>query len=151
MHVPIIKDGEIKYFLNAILYPAPLTDLILEQKLPSGWLATIIDRNQVIVARTREFEKFFGKPASSTFASQAKQNQEATWRGTTLDGSAVFAAHHRSDFSGWTVGLSSPAAVVDAPLRTLLMVAGGGGVVFLLGALSLATNLGRRIAEPAAA
>jgi PAS domain S-box-containing protein len=151
VHVPVLKDGKIKYFLNAILYPAPLTDLILQQKLPSGWLATIIDRNQVIVARTREFEKFFGKPASSIFASQAKQYQEATWRGTSLDGSAVFAAHHRSDFSGWTVGLASPAAMVDAPLRRLLMVAGAGGAVLLLGALSLATNLGRRIAEPVSA
>jgi PAS domain S-box-containing protein len=151
VHVPIVKDGKIKYFLNAVLYPAPLTDLILEQKLPSGWLATIIDRNQVIVARTREFEKFFGKPASATFASQAKQQQEATWHGTTVDGSAVFAAHHRSDFSGWTVGLASPAAVADAPLRTLLMVAGAGGVLLLLGALSLAIDLGRRIAEPASA
>jgi PAS domain S-box-containing protein len=151
VHVPVLKEGEVKYFLNAILYPAPLTDLILEQKLPSGWLATIIDRNQVIVARTRAFEKFFGKPASSTFASQAKQHQEGIWRGTTVDGSAVFAAHHRSNFSGWTVGLASPAAVVDAPLRTLLMVAGAGGVVLLVGAFSLATDLGRRIAEPVSA
>ena len=151
VHVPVLKDGEIKYFLNAILYPAPLTDLVVEQKLPSGWLATIIDRNHVIVARTREFEKFFGKPASSTFASQAKQHQEATWRGTTVDGSAVFAAHHRSDFSGWTVGLGSPAEVVDAPLKKLLMVVGVGGMVLLLGALSLATDLGRRIAEPISA
>jgi PAS domain S-box-containing protein len=151
VHVPVLKEGEVKYFLNAILYPAPLTDLILEQKLPSGWLATIIDRNQVIVARTRAFEKFFGKPASSTLASQAKQHQEGIWRGTTVDGSAVFAAHHRSNFSGWTVGLASPAAVVDAPLRTLLMVAGAGGVVLLVGAFSLATDLGRRIAEPVSA
>src|SRR5438309_8718030 len=27
VHVPILKDGEVKYFLNAIFYPAPLTDL----------------------------------------------------------------------------------------------------------------------------
>jgi PAS domain S-box-containing protein len=151
VHLPVLRHGQVKYFLNAVLYPAPLTDLILHQKLPSSWIATIIDRNQVIVARTRDFEKFFGKPASSMFASQAKQYQEATWRGTTLDGLAVVAALHRSDFSGWTVGLASPAAEVDAPLRKSLMLTGAGGLVLLLAALALATSLGRRIEEPVSA
>src|SRR5918996_651860 len=151
VHLPVLKDGQLKYFLNAILYPGPVTDLILQQKLPSGWIATIIDRNQIIVARTRDSERFFGKPASATFASQAKQNQEATWRGTTLEGAAVVAALHRSDFSGWTVGLASPAAEIDAPLRKSLMLTGAGGLVLLLAALALATSLGRRIEEPVSA
>jgi PAS domain S-box-containing protein len=148
VHVPVLKSGEIKYFLNAILYPAPLTDLILEQKLPSDWIATIIDRNQIIVARTRDLGKFFGKPASSTFASQATQRQEATWHGTSLDGSAVFAALHRSDFSGWTVGLARPAEEVNASLRKSLMVTGAGGMLILLVALALATHVERQIEKP---
>jgi PAS domain S-box-containing protein len=151
VHVPVLKDGQVKYFLNAVLYPAPLMDLILQQKLPSGWIATIIDRNQAIVARTRDVEKFFGKPASAMFASKAKQHQEASWRGTTLDGSEVVAALHRSDFSGWTVGLASPAAEVDASLGKSLMLTGAGGLVLFLAALALAITLGRRIAEPVSA
>jgi len=34
VHVPVLKDGAVKYILNAIFYPAPLTDLLLQQKLP---------------------------------------------------------------------------------------------------------------------
>jgi protein-histidine pros-kinase len=151
VHVPALKDGEVKYVLNAVFYPAPLTDLLLQQKLPSGWVATIIDGNQTIVARTRDIEMIFGKPAPSMFAAQAKQHQEAAWRGTTVDGAAVVAALHRSDFSGWTVGLASPAAEVDAPLRKMLMLTGAGGLVLLLFALALAAALGRRIAEPVSA
>ena len=151
VHLPVLKDGQLKYFLNAILYPDPLTDLILQQKLPSGWIATIIDKNQIIVARTRDSEKFFGKPASSTFASWAKQNQEATWGGTTLEGSAVVGALHRSDFSGWTVGLAGPTAEIDAPLRKSLMLVSAGGAMLLLAGLALAVIVGRKIAEPVAA
>jgi PAS domain S-box-containing protein len=151
MHVPVLKEGEVKYVLNAVFYPAPLTDLLLQQKLPSGWIATIIDRNQVIVARTRDIEKYFGKPASSMFAAQAKQYQEASWRGTTRDGSAVVVALHRSDFSGWTVGLASPTEEVDLPLKNSLMLTGAGGLALLLAALGLAAALGRRIAEPISA
>ena len=151
LHVPVLKDGEVKYVLNAIFYPGPLTDLLLQQKLPSGWIATIIDRNQTVVARTRNVEKFFGKPASPSFTAQAKQYQEANWRGTTLDGIAVVAALHRSDLSGWTVGLASPAEEVDAPLWKSLMLTGAGGLALLLAALGLAAAVGRRIAAPVSA
>jgi PAS domain S-box-containing protein len=151
VHVPIVKDGEVKYFLNAIFYPAPLTDLLLQQKLPAAWIATIVDRKQNIAARTRDVEKFIGKPVSPTFAIQAKQSQEATWRGITLDGSAVLAAHHRSDFTGWTVGIGSPVDEVEAPLRKSLVMTGAGGLFLLLLALGFAIALGRRIAAPVAA
>ena len=103
------------------------------------------------MARTRDIEKYLSKPASSTFAGQAKQYQEAAWRGTTLEGSAVLAALHRSDFSGWTVGLASPTEEVDAPLRNSLMLTGAGGLVLLSIALAFAATLGRRIAEPVSA
>jgi len=151
VHVPVLKDGEVKYVLNAVFYPGPLTDLLLQQKLPSGWIATIIDRNQTVVARTRNVEKFFGKPASPSFAVQAKQYQEASWRGTTLDGIAVVAALHRSDLSGWTVGLASPAEEVDTPLWKSLMLTGAGGLALLLAVLALASAVGRRIAAPVSA
>ena len=151
VHVPVLKDGEVKYVLNAVFYPAPLTDLLLQQKLPSGWVATIIDRNQIVVARTRNVEKFIGKLASPSFVAQAKQYQEARWYGTTLDGITVVAAHHRSDLSGWTVGLASPTEEVDAPLWKSLMLTGAGGLALLLAALALAAAVGRRIAAPVAA
>ena len=151
VHVPIMKDGRPNYLLNAIFYPAPLTELLLQQKLPEGWIATIIDRNYKVAARTRDIEKFIGKPVPSTFADQAKQYQESSWRGTTLDGSAVVAAHHRSDFTGWTVGLASPTTVLDAPLRKSLLLIAVGGLGLLFLALALAAKLGQRIAEPVSA
>jgi PAS domain S-box-containing protein len=151
VHVPVLKDGAVQYILNAIFYPAPLTDLLLQQKLPSGSIATIIDRNQNVVARTQNVDKYFGKPASESFAAQAKQHREVSWRGTTLEGVAVVAALHRSDFTGWTVGLATPAEEADGPLRESLLLTGAGGVLLLLIALVLAVMLGRQIAEPVSA
>jgi PAS domain S-box-containing protein len=151
VHVPILKDGQVKYTLNAIFYPAPLTDLLLQQKLPPGWIATTLDRNHVVVARTREFEKFFGKPVSSSFAARVKEHQEATGSDTSLDGMTVVTAHHRSDFSGWTIALAIPAAAAAAPLTRSLLLTGAGGLALLLGALGLAAILGRRIAGPVTA
>jgi signal transduction histidine kinase len=151
VHVPVLKDGRVKYVLNAVFYPAPLTDLLLQQKLPSDWVATIIDRNHIVVARTRDVEKFLGKPASPTFAAQAGQNREATWRGTTLEGLAVVSAHHRSEFTGWTVGVAIPVSLVEAPMRRSLLMLAAGGILLLLTGVGLALLFGRRIARPIAA
>ncbi|HEX9787704.1 MAG TPA: PAS domain-containing protein [Candidatus Binatia bacterium] len=151
VHVPVLNDGEITYVLNAIFYPAPLTELLMQQKLPPSWFATIIDGNQIIVARTRNFDQFFGRPATPTFAAQARNYQESTWRGATLDGDEVFAALHRSHFTGWTVGLAITAEEFDGLLRNSLVMTGAGGLALLLMALALAAALGRRIAEPVSA
>ena len=148
VHVPVVKDGQVKYVLNAIFYPGPLTELLLQQKLPAGWIATILDPNHIVVARTRDWERFFGKPPSPAFAAQVKQHQEAAGRAMSLEGIPVVTAHHRSDFSGWTVALAIPAANADAPLRKSLLLTGAGGLALLLGALALAAILGRRIAAP---
>ena len=151
VHVPVVLDGEVKYFLNAVFYPAPLTDLLVQQKLPSGWIATIIDRNHRIAARTLDVAKFIGKPATTVFSAQARRFQEAAWRGTTLEGTSVVAALHRSELTGWTVGIAVPREEADASLRRSLFSTAAGGLVFLLIALSLAGALGRRIATPVAA
>jgi len=151
VHVPIVRDGAVTYFLNAIFYPAPLTDLLVQQKLPDGWVATIIDRKHNVAARTRDVAKFIGKPAAAAFSAQARRHQEAAWRGISLDGAPVFAALHRSELTGWTVGIAVPIEQADAPLRRSLFATAAGGLVFLLIALGLAAALGRRIAAPVAA
>jgi PAS domain S-box-containing protein len=148
VHVPILRGGQVAYMINAIFYPAPLTDLLLQQKLPADWIATIVDRNHIIVARTRDAEKFFGKPLPPAFTTRIKQKQESAERSRSLDDVPVIAAHHRSDFSGWTVALAIPTAHVDASLNQSLLLTGAGALALLLAALLLAILLGRRIATP---
>jgi signal transduction histidine kinase len=151
VHVPVLKDGRVKYFLNVVFYPAPLTDLLLQQQLSSDWIATIIDRNHIMVARTRDVGKFLGKPASSTFAAQAGQSREATWRETTIEGTAVVAALHRSDFTGWTVGVAIPMSLLEAPMKSSLIILTAGGLLLLLTGIGLAFLFGSRISRPIAA
>lgn len=151
VHVPVLRDGRVKYVLNAVFYPAPLTDLLLQQKLPSDWIATIIDRSRIVVARTRDVEKFLGKSASPTFAAQAGQYREARWHETTPDGSAVVAALHRSDVTGWAVGVAIPVSLLEAPMKRSLMMLAAGGLLLLLTGVGLALLFGRRIARPIAA
>ncbi|HXH07943.1 MAG TPA: PAS domain S-box protein [Vicinamibacterales bacterium] len=144
--VPVRRRGTLTYVLGARLDVGKLSLLLSEGKLPPDWVATIIDRKGIIIARTRGIDRFLGEPATSEFVSRSRQSDEGSFRDVTREGIPVYAAHSRSRLSGWTVGLGVPVAVVDAPGRTSRWAIIGGGCIFLALAGLFATVSGRRIA-----
>lgn len=144
--VPVKRGGTLKYVLGARLAVAGLSRLLSEGKLPEDWVATIIDRKGIIVARTRGIEGLLAKPATPEFVAQSRLSEDGSFRDVTQDGTPVYGAYSRSRLSGWTVGLGVPVAVVEAPGRTSRWAIIGGGCVFLLLAGVLASVFGRRIA-----
>jgi PAS domain S-box-containing protein len=149
--VPVLKDGQVKYLINAGLSPQRLLDLLSQQKLPPGWIASIIDRNKIILARTQVPEKFVGTPATPTLAAKTRESEEGWFQGVTKDNVAVYMAFSRSRLSGWTVALGIPIAGVEASLKRSLVLTGIGGSALLLVAVVLAAVLARRIARPVSA
>ena len=143
--VPVVRDGKVKYVLASSTSPAFLLKLLAQQNVPSDWLATIIDGNQVIIARTRDFEKFVGKPAGPRFAAKSREAQEGVLRGSPQESAPAYTGFHRSELSGWTVGLAIPASVVESPLRRSLFLAAAGGLALLLLGIALAALFGHRV------
>ena len=143
--VPLIHNREVKYVVAAATPPAFLVKLLKEQNIPADWLATIIDRNQVIVARTRGFEKFVGQPAGALFAAKSREAQEGVFRGFPLESAPAYTGFHGSELSGWTVVLAIPASAVESPLRRSLFLAAAGGIALLLLGIALATLFGHRV------
>ena len=142
--VPVIRGGQLRYVLGATLDLKALSDFMAAHTLPPAWTATILDKNGTVLARSREPETWFGRPASPAL------RRTATSAITTGDDGGVpsHLAQGRVAVAGWTVVVSVPTAVVEAPLRRSLAIAVGGGLVLIaLGAL-LALALGRRVARP---
>ena len=144
--VPVKRNGRLKYVLGTRLDVAGLSRLLSEGQLPPDWVAGIIDRKGIIIARTRGIETLLGAPAPPEFVARSRQSDESWALGVTMDGIAVYVAHSRSSLSGWTVGLGVPVAIVEAPGRTSRWAIIGGGCVFLLLAGVLASVFGGRIA-----
>lgn len=119
-----------------------LVDLLRREVPEPGWTAALVDRNNRVVARSQRPEALVGRDAGTRFASHVDQ----VWRATNPDGVAVVAATVRAA-SGWTAGISLPAAEADAPLRTTLRALIGLGALMLAGALLLAWLFARRIAR----
>lgn len=58
--VPVIRHQRVQYALELSTSPAFLVKLLSQQKIPPRWTGTIVDRNKIIIARTRELERFVG-------------------------------------------------------------------------------------------
>src|SRR6185436_3802999 len=135
-----------KYALAAIVPATNLLPVLREQALPADWVATIIDGQGMILARTRAIEEWQGKPATPVFVARIRSASFGSFRDVTRDGVAVYGAFSRSRLSGWTVGLGAPVAAVEPSWRTSLGVTAGAALACLLIAGTLAATFARRIA-----
>jgi len=145
--VPVIRAGKVRYVLMSAVSPASLSRLLLQQKLSDEWEAGVIDRNKIIIARTRNIEEFLGKPTGQLLAAKSEERHEAVWRGVMQEGPEVYSALRRSELSGWTVVVGINATVLDSPMRHTLLTVIGGGFSLLLAGVVVATVFGRRIAN----
>jgi len=149
--VPVIRDGRVRYTLTASATPGFLTELIKKKKLPAGWLATVIDRNQILIARTPDIDKYIGQPAFPILSAKSKEASQGLFQGRTREGIDVSTAYQRSDLSGWTVAVGIPTPLLQAPQRRFILLLSVGGVLLLLFGSALAVYFGRRITTAIAA
>ena len=148
VRVPIVRDGEIKHILSAILKPESINALLEAQRLPLEWTAVVVDRKGNVVGRNRAAGAPPGQPASQSLRDALARAPSGWFHGTTQDGDPVYTAYQRSSLTQWTVALRVPAGVVDGVAARAARL----GALTLLGALALAVSLawfiGRRIEQP---
>jgi len=145
--VPVRQDGIVRWVLTARLDPDVLASFVAQQWLRTGTLASVLDRRQQLVARSRDARRHFGQSATPDLvAALASEPERGTARLLTLDGASVLAAWQRMP-SGWTVAIGVPTEVYDAPLRRSIATLLGFGTVVLVGGVLLSLLLGRRISN----
>ena len=147
IRVPVLKDDAVTHVLSMAVDPRRIAEILLAQNLPASWVATVIDRANRVVARSRQHEALVGKSAPDEFLNAA-QEADGIWEGHNLEGTAVLGAYARSGVSGWTAFVGVPADIVQAPLRRSLWMLFGLGAVLILLSLLLARVFGQRIAAP---
>ena len=156
VRVPVFQAGELRYVLTAAVAPEMFTGFVGSQLSPEEeWTRTVVDRQGVVVARTRDPERFVGKPSTPSFLRSIRETPEGLVPSTTLDGEPVYTAFSHAPLSGWTGIIAVPREVVDGPARrSMLMVAGAGLALLLvsgLGAFLLSRHVSRGIASAAEA
>ena len=147
IRVPVVRDDAVTHVLSMAVETRRIADVLQAEGLPGQWVATVIDRADRVVARSRRHEAFVGTPAPDEFL-QAARDADGTWEGPNLEGTEVLGAYARSELSNWTTFVGVPVEIVQAPLRRSLWTMFGLGMGLLVLSFLLARGFGKRIAAP---
>ena len=59
---PVRTEGKVVAFLTMASFAAEIQQLLAAQRMPAGWIATLVDGRGIVVARSADHEKYAGKP-----------------------------------------------------------------------------------------
>ncbi|MGP1385547.1 MAG: sensor histidine kinase [Thainema sp.] len=156
VRVPVVHEGELQYVLTAAIAPQALADVVDEQNPVDGeWTRTIVDGQGIVVARTRDPERFVGQRGTPSFLENIGKTTEGIFRNKTLDGVKVYVAFCRVRDLPWTVAVTVPVDVIQQPTQKAMGLVIGSGLALLLvsgiGALILSRQISRSITSAALA
>lgn len=146
--VPLIRNGKVAYALSMAMTSDHLTGLLREQGLPTGWIAVLVDRKGVVIARTASPEKFVGLPTSQRLINRLSRSDTGWDAGSTQEGVEVYYSFARSNLTRWAMVLGAPREAIDAPMNYSIAILIGGAALLSLVALGAAFVFGRRISGP---
>jgi signal transduction histidine kinase len=135
LYLPVALEGRIRYVMAAAVKAQVFQDLLLSLA-EHGSTAAIVDREGRFIARTLDFEKRVGTPATSYVRKAIRGGPSGFYRGTTYEGLKNYTAFHTSPISGWSAHLAVASSSIDRPAMWSLVAAVAaalGGI--LLGAI----------------
>ena len=143
--VPVIRNGEVLFDLNLVLFPERLGRIFKTQHLPEGWLASIYDSTGHFATRTQSPEAVIGQAVPPILMERLVGPAEGLMEGLTQEGAKVFGAYSRSELTHYSVAVGVPASILQWELMTnlalsTLIVAG-----VILASLLLARRFGSQV------
>ncbi|HLV45136.1 MAG TPA: ATP-binding protein [Aggregatilineales bacterium] len=151
VRVPVMRDGKITYVLTVVVSPESMREVIRRQKVAPDAVLSIYDAQGNHVARSRNHERYLGKPGSKRLREIMASGNEGWGASITLEGQPTYAAFSRSAVSGWSVAVGIPKGEIDAVLRQALITMGVGAVLSLLLGVLASLMMARLITGPIAA
>ncbi len=148
VRVPVVRNGELRYVLSGGVKADSIAAVIKAQGLPGDWVGVIVDRNGRIVARNLAPLASEGQMASQSLRDALGRSEGGWFRGSTIEGTAVYTPYRRSQVSGWAFAMGIPASTVDGVVSRGFAFLGLGFVGAIAIAFALAHLVSRRIATP---
>ncbi len=145
--VAVRRGSKSIYALSALISSRRIYEILERSQLDPGWVATVVDRQATVVARSQDFDKRAGTPWRGDI-SVDRSTGASLWRTTNSDGEPVLRSTTRSQQSGWLISTTVPEAIANRPIvRSWVLVAVLALSFALLSAL-LAYLFGRRLSDP---
>jgi two-component sensor histidine kinase len=145
--IPILVNGDVRYILIFGQNAADLLPILEGQELPVEWTTAILDRKGVILARSREHQRYVGT-APSSFTADLTAEDESVRRTKNLENKPVLRSSVRSELSGWLITASIPLSIAEEPLRHSAWVWASAAGLTLIATAGLAWLFAEIMAAP---
>ena len=143
--VPVTRNGALHLVLAAHLSASVFDNILSRQSLSPSSVITLVDVTKRVIAKTRAEPGQIGQPPSPEFVAATGRMEQATWRERLPSGQFAYAGMSRSALTGWTVGISQPSEVIDAPIRSTFWTLAAASLVVLAAAIAIALALSRAL------
>ena len=148
VHVPLIRDGQVRYDVAVTLPAASIGENVAPSVLPDRWFGIIADQSDRVIWDSGVADAATGQmlaPGLAKLSSEASEGFGVTQvRGTE----SVLVAFVRSERDGWLICVGMPAWLVRGPALRSIGALAAGATATLAGSLILAWLIGRSIARP---
>jgi signal transduction histidine kinase/ActR/RegA family two-component response regulator len=137
-------SGITKYNVAVGFRPAVFQKLLAQQLLPRGGIVSIVDTQQVVVARLPDPERWIGHATVEAFRDMVRAKPEGNTELQTFDGVSAVAFWSTAPLSGWVVTLAVPkeTLTLGAHQETLelgIVAAAAGLLIILAGVWAVRT------------
>jgi diguanylate cyclase (GGDEF)-like protein/PAS domain S-box-containing protein len=149
--VPVVINGKISYVLSIGMLPERFSQLLMDQKLPPGWIAALLDSNGTVAARSQNPEQTIGKKGTPDLLAQMRLAAEGTMASHTLEGRPSFITYSQSATTRWTIVVGMMRDVLYESLYRPMALVGLAILAFLFGGILLAWIFSRYVRQELAA
>lgn len=141
-----VQQGSMSTMVLAISYPVRHFAAMLQRaQLEELWVASVLDRNGVIAARSDRQEHYVGTKVVGATVDELPEN--GVKRGVDRQGVEFHWFITKSAQTGWRIAVGIPNHVLDASFKlAMASVIGGGGLLLGIGLL-VAHRLGGRVSR----
>lgn len=146
---PTVVGGQAMHVLSMDVTRS-LAQVLLQQHLPADWLATVVDGNGYVIARSQNADRFLGRVGRLDTVARVQAANEGWFPYVSPDGVPMESAFIHIGTSGWAVIIGIPRDVLLGPVHQSTLVLILLGVGTLVVALTLAVMMGRRVSRPIA-
>jgi PAS domain-containing protein len=143
---PVMREGTIAYFLCVGLPLDNFAKLLDRSQMDDNWIATIIDRAGMIVARSKQHNEFAGNQVP-IYPETPGADAQGVSTGTNIEGVPFHWFNSQSQLSGWRVSVGVPDSALTIPLKRALVGYGGVGALLLAAGTALSYFLGNRLSQ----
>lgn len=145
--VPVLRDAQVIYVIHMVVSPNKILRILRSQDLSDGWVASVLDRDGITIARTQDPEGSLGYKAGAGVLRAVAEKRTGTYETVNRAGVPVVGSLRRIEPSGWVVAVAVPRDLLDAQRSRFLALLGGGALLILAAAAWLTVGMARQLEQ----